>query len=101
MQVTVQQARSLIVYFFDESLSVINSWLDLLRRELPPSVEVTPCQRATIISIDDTIWVEHGYDLKYEVLPEYFCLFIVSIGKEVDDATHHPRSNCFSRVHSC
>lgn len=47
-----------------------DGWMKHLARTLPAAVQVTAGQRASIIAIDDTVWVEHGHDLEYEVLAQ-------------------------------
>ena len=49
---------------------MVNSRLKLLGWELPASIEVTAGQRAPVVSVYDTIWVEHRDDLEHETAAE-------------------------------
>ena len=37
---------------------------------LPASIEITACQGAPVITINDTIWIEHRDDFEHEILSE-------------------------------
>lgn len=71
-----------------------------LARPLPSSIQVTACQRASVVSIDHAIRIEHWHDFEHVVLPENFGFLGVRIDQEVESPLHHPRPNRLSRVHS-
>jgi hypothetical protein len=66
---------------------------------LPLSIKILSNKRAPSIAQDHTIRIDHGHDLKYEVIPEYPSLNARS-NKVIYDSLHHVRCSCFSWVHS-
>lgn len=45
---------------------------------LPLPVEVVAWERSTVAAIDDSVWVEHGYDLYDELVPHFFSAWMWS-----------------------
>lgn len=76
-----------------------DGWVEDLARELPPPVQVTTCQIAPEVAVDDTIWVEHWDDLEDVLVPKVHSPGIVT-GEEIDNPLHDPRSVRSSRVNS-
>lgn len=70
MQVTVHDTGSFHVHLLNESFRMVHSWLQLLRWELPATIQITACKWAPIIAVDDAIWIEHGHYLEDEALSE-------------------------------
>ena len=68
---------------------------------LPSSVKITSCQRTSIVAIDNAIWIEHGYHFEDKVLSQKSSLMIVWISQKGEHSSHHPGSNCLTRMHSC
>ena len=50
-----------------------------LGRRLPTTVQIAPGERAPIVTVDDSVWVEHGNDLEDEVLSKQLGLVVVRI----------------------
>lgn len=67
---------------------------------LPSSVEVLTTQRATVVSINDAIWVENWHNFENEMIPQCFCLRSLA-RKKIKDTFHHPRGITFARMNSC
>ena len=55
-----------------ELLGGKNGWMKYLAGSFPSSIEITACQRASIITVNDSIRVEHGDDFENKVLSEVF-----------------------------
>ena len=60
-----------------------------LMRSLPTSIEITARQGASVVTIDDAIWIEHGYDLEDESVSEELGSFFIA-HQEVEYPIHHP-----------
>ena len=56
-------------------------------------------KRASIVTVDDTIRVEHRNDLEYEVVPEGLRFRRIA-DQELDDALHHPTRIGLTWVHT-
>ena len=71
-----------------------------IRRALPLSVKVQTVQRASLVSVDNTICIEHGNNLEYEVIPQEFSLEAALLQEELNSALHHVRTYSLARVRS-
>ena len=100
MQVTEHDKTTLLMNRLDQSLRVPDSRMQGLVGHLPSSIKITTSQTASIVSVDHTIRIEHGDDLEDKVLSKHSRLFIVWISQKGENAAHHPRSYCLTRVHS-
>ena len=69
-----------------------------LGRSLPSSVQITACERAPVISIDDPINIDHRNHFKHEIVPQDLSLRVIRICQKIQDSFHHPGSNRFSWV---
>ena len=70
-----------------------------LARPFPSPIKITTRKGAPVISIDDTIWVEHWHDLEDEVLPQVFGFNRVGIDQEIKRSFHHPRAHRLAWMH--
>ena len=55
---------------FDVGLRIVDGGMQVLAGILPSSVKVHTQYRGPIVPIDDTVRVEHGYDLKDKFLTQ-------------------------------
>lgn len=75
--------------------------MNSLARKFPTPVEITSSSATSIITVDDSIRVEHRYYFKHEVVSQSCTFKVVRISKEIYNSPHHKRPNCFSWVNSC
>lgn len=68
-------------------------------RKFPPSVEITTSQWAPVVTINDTIWIEHWNYFEDKVFPKKFGFLVIRICKKFQNTSHHPRCYCLTRVH--
>lgn len=101
MEITEEDDFSLIMDFFYHLLYIIDNRVENFGRVLPPPIQISSRKGSPIISIDDSVRVEHWDNFEYEIISENLSFFIIRIGKEFNNSLHHPRSDCFSRVNSC
>ena len=99
MEVAVEHEVPLLLHTLDELLGVVDGWVELLVGVDPLSVEIDQIEVAAIVADDDSIGVEHGHDLKDEILPED--LGDVGVAEQVvDDVLDNIRRHRLSGVHS-
>lgn len=101
VQVTEQQYSSLFIALFDELLSVIDSRMNNFRRRLPPAIEITPCQRTPIVTVNNSVRIQHRYYLENEIFSEKPSLHVVRVSDELDNAAHHPGAHSFPWMDPC
>ena len=101
MQIAVENALAIQMHLLNQSLSVVYRWLQHFRRELPSSVQVAACQRASVVAVNDTVWVEHRHYLEREAAPKKFCLLVMRICKKAQYTAHHPWSHSFTWMYTC
>lgn len=69
------------------------------RRVLPAPVQVLPTETASVVTVDDAIWIQNGHYLEYEVVSQSLSLGRVA-SDEVNYAFHHPRAVGLARMDS-
>ena len=69
VEVAKDSKLSLLCKVDDHLLRVVNRRVEDFARRFPPTIQITPCERAAIITVYHTVWVEHRDDFEYEVLP--------------------------------
>ena len=79
VKIAVKDHASLLVEVDNKFFRVVDRWMKPLMRSLPTSIEVTPCQGASVVTINDAIRIEHGYNLEDEFLAQHLCFFVVWI----------------------
>jgi hypothetical protein len=60
-----------------------------LRRVCPTTVQVHTQNVASVVPINNTIRVEHGYDFENEQLSKSLCLLAPKLKYKIDDALYH------------
>ena len=72
MEVEIKEELLLVLLLkgLAKLLGVINCRMKHLIRLQILSVEVTSCQRASVVPIDDSICVQHRYDINFKVLSQ-------------------------------
>jgi hypothetical protein len=77
--VTMEITENLQISLFGELdahvFRCVNLWMENLAWSLPSSIEVASSKRASVVSIDDTVRIEHRNDFKDKVLSEIFCFY--------------------------
>ena len=85
--VTVKVAEYLKITFFAELVAQLFRSEDRRMQNLawafPSPIKITPSQRTPVVSVDDTIGIEHGHYLEDEVLTQIFSLNGIGIHKKV------------------
>ena len=99
MEVTIQEHVSVLLHLFNQLLEVVNSWVLLLGWIHPHSVQVNSSERTSCVANDDTIYVQHRYDLKHEVVSEYLRIECWTC-QVVDDTLHHVTCTSFTWVNT-
>ena len=74
----------------NEPLGVENRGMQSFVRRLPPAVQVAASQAASVVAIDDTIWVQHRHNFEYEILAQQLGLIVIWVCQESETAAHHP-----------
>ena len=100
VEVAVQSQRALVCETGDELLGVVNRGVQHLARVLPSSVQVAACQTAAVVTVDDSVWVEHGDDLEDELVSE-LASFSVVADQKVNGSLHHERGVGLTWVDPC
>ena len=101
MEVAVENNTPLIMQISYELLRVVNRRMEELVRCFPPSVEITARKRTSVVTIDDSIRIEHGYNLEDKLFSEHLCFFIFAICKKEQHSSHHPGSHHLSGMDPC
>ena len=65
-----------------QQLGIEDGWMEQPVRLIPFPAEEPAKQRASVVAINNTIWVQHGHDPDDEVLPQLSCLIGEQIGEE-------------------
>ena len=65
---------SFICQLSDQLLSMENSWVQDLTGVLPSPIKVASSKTASIVAIDDAIWIEHWYYFEDVVIKKNICL---------------------------
>ena len=99
MQVTVHHYLPLFHEGPHHSLDSKVDRVELLVGCLPTPIQILATQRASVVSVDDSIWVQDRDDLEDKRVSKGLSLCRVSCQK-IDDSFHHPRRIGFSRMHS-
>ena len=68
MQITVKHKTALLMDSLHEALRMENGWVKCLTWSLPSSIQIAPGETASIISVNNTVRIEHGYDFEDKVL---------------------------------
>ena len=70
MAVKVSEDQELTLFYkvVNHLLGVVNRWVEHFRWRLPSAIQITSCERAAIIAIDDTVRVQHGNNFENKVL---------------------------------
>ena len=100
MQVAEEDQLSLFLEFSEHLLHRVDDRVEDLRWHLPATIKIATRQATTIVTIDHSIWVEHGNDLENVHFTKDDSLWTVT-GDEVQHSFHHPAGNGFTRVNSC
>ena len=82
MKVTVEHHLPLGVHVPDQLLRMEDCRMKEPVWLLPFSIEVAAKEGATVVSVDDTIWIEHRDNSYDELLPELVCFLREQILKE-------------------
>lgn len=101
MHIAKQNNLSLQVGLLQKLLNVVDGWMQRFRRKFPPSIQVAPSQRYSIITVHNAVWIQHGNQFEDEVIPQNLRLPIFRVSQEIYRASHHPRSNSLPGVNPC
>lgn len=97
MQIAKHQHGTLPIAFEDKLPELIDLWRELFVGAMPDPVEIDPSQVSPIVSMDDTIRVQHGDESKDKLFPE-FARHGGATGQEIHDAFHDKGRDRLSRV---
>ena len=101
MEIAEDRQLSLFCKVMDHLLSMVDSWMQHFWRSLPSSVQITSCQRASVVAIDHPIWIEHWDHFEHKILSQQLCFRRCRIAQEVKSSSHHPGTYWFSWMDSC
>lgn len=101
MQVRIQDNRVSLMESLNELFYGDNFRKELWARFLPHSVQVDSTEGAAIVTIDDTVYIDHGYYLEHKMLPKCESFYILLIGQEVYYSLHDVRAVRLARVDPC
>jgi len=87
MEITVEENISTFKCFLHHELCVIEDWVLFAAWSDPLSVQILAYQGAPIVADDDSVGVQHWYDLEDKCTTEKLCLLIIAYQK-VDDTVH-------------
>ena len=90
VEVSEDEKLALLHEAVDHLLRVVNGRMEHLRWCFPASIQIAAGQRAPVISVDDTVRVQHGDHLEDEVLSENLGLRDVRACQKVKRTFHHP-----------
>lgn len=100
MEVSKDEQLSLLYEVVDHLLGVVDRGVQHFRRGFPSSIQIAPGQRATIVSINDTVWVQHRDDFENKVLSKNLGFWNVRAREKVQCSLHHPGPDRLTRVDS-
>ena len=66
---------------------------------LPPTIKILSAQWATVIAINNSIWIHHWHYFEHKVVPESLSLWSITHQK-VDNTFHHPTCITLTWVHT-
>ena len=69
VEVAKDSELSLLGKIDDHLLRVVDRRVEDFARRFPPTIQITPSERAAIITVYHTVWVEHRDDFENKVLP--------------------------------
>ena len=98
MEISENEKLTLFYEVVDHLLGVVNSWMKDLRGRLPSTIQITTCQGASIVTVDDSVWVQHRDNFEDEVLSKNLGFWYFSTREVVNSTLHHPRAHRFSRM---
>lgn len=90
MEITEHCKLPLLTELSDTLLGIVYCWMQHFAWSFPSSVQVTACQTASIVTIDNAVGVQHRYDFKNEILSQKLSFYRVRVCQEVQDPFHHP-----------
>lgn len=90
MKVSKDEQFSLLDKVVDHLLGVIDRGVEHFRWGLPSPIQIAPSQRASVVPVNDAVWVQHRDHLENKVLSKNLSLGNVSARKVVQGSFHHP-----------
>ena len=79
VEVAEKEHLVVLVAHLEKFLGVVYRRVKKLTRVGPPPIQICANEVAPVVSIDDSIGVEHGYYLENECFAEKLCLLVVSL----------------------
>lgn len=88
VQIAKQEHLPLEIHYLDELLRVEDCWVQEAIRFIPLPIQVAAKQRASVVTVNHPVRVQHGHDAKNEVFSE-----LLGFAREqiVEDAIQHMR----------
>lgn len=100
MQITIKNTLTLFWKLTHHFLDIKNNRMNYLRRILPAAIKVLTTQRASIITINYTINIDHWDYSKDEVFSQCPCFQALS-DQKFYNTLHHPRGVTFTWMNTC
>jgi hypothetical protein len=72
----------LLLQFLHHHLRVEDGGMRLVRRSVPHAIQVDTRKRAAVVSVDDTVGVQHRNDFKHEVASQLYRLRVVCVQQQ-------------------
>lgn len=77
MKITEKEYVTAFQGSFHHEFEVIIDWVELARGSDILSIQILPHKRATIVTNDDTVWIEHGNHLEDKGASQKQCLRVI------------------------
>ena len=100
MKIYIQNNILLLFDFFDFLFQVIDLRLHFEGTISPFSIQIKPRSRESIVSIDNSIGINHGHNIEAKVLPQKGSKLTI-MKQSLDKPLHDKRTNSFPRMCSC
>ena len=100
MHITVQYYLVLFVVVLDKLFCIVYCWVQNFRRVRPSSIQISARYIAAIVSNNNSIRIEHWYNLEDECVPEQLCLLVVLLEQKLYRTMTHVLCRAFTRMYS-
>lgn len=100
MHVAKKQYLMVSVALLSKHLSIVNSGVEKLWRIWPSSVKVDSKRIASVVALDNPVWVQHRNYFKDKCFSQQLSFLVMLLQKKVYSSLNYERSVAFSRMDS-
>jgi hypothetical protein len=101
VEITKHNQLSFLCKLLKKLFRIVYARMEYLGRGLPSSIQIASCKGTSVVTVNDTIWIEHWDDFENKVLSQILSLIISFVSQEFYGALHHPRAYAFTWMDSC